>query len=458
MTRWRTLAAVDFDERACATYRVNFQDVEVICSTVGDALPRLPACDVLLGGPPCQSFSTAGKGMGDDDGRNAWPEMIEAARKLRPRMFLAENVPGMLTERHMGYTASVLADLERAGYRVETRLLDAVNFGVPQFRKRLWWWGIRRDVDARHVWPEPTHQWPAAEPGGLFGDVGLPTAVTVGEALGIGPYRVERLVEHSGPRAIYEDIADKPCTTVSGARPGDNQPFVAIRRIRGAGCVRRDHPIDEPSPTVMAPTGGKAGLCAVEYRWSAEMAKKHPPAALDAPCPTVQAKWFKGGAEGLVECSVLDRPAPTVLAGQRGKEGGSNCVADKKWRDSFGRLCAADTLERPADTISGGGTANGWAEPIAHARRQDYVRRLTPDECARLQSCPDDMAWPEKITKTAKYRIIGNGWSCGMAAALSEALGRADPESVTVVSLFCGGGLGDLGWHGRFWRMEHGTE
>ena len=85
---------------------------------------------------------------------------------------------------------------------------------------------------------------------------------------------------------------------------------------------------------------------------------------------------------------------------------------------------------------------------------KQLVRRLTPAECARLQSCPDDMAWPEGCTKTTKYRIIGNGWACKLAHELAAAFRKVDPESKTVIDLFCGGGLASLGWHGRYWQYE----
>ena len=66
------------------------------------------------------------------------------------------------------------------------------------------------------------------------------------------------------------------------------------------------------------------------------------------------------------------------------------------------------------------------------------VRYLTPEECARLQSCPDDMAWPDEITKKAKYQIIGNGWACGMAAAMSRALGEVFIAALRVPHGFLG--------------------
>jgi site-specific DNA-cytosine methylase len=67
---------------------------------------------------------------------------------------------------------------------------------------------------------------------------------------------------------------------------------------------------------------------------------------------------------------------------------------------------------------------------------------------------PDGFLWPESSKKTHRYRIIGNGWASLMAKRMSEAFRAADPESRTVIDLFCGGGCGAVGWHGRAWESR----
>ena len=62
--------------------------------------------------------------------------------------------------------------------------------------------------------------------------------------------------------------------------------------------------------------------------------------------------------------------------------------------------------------------------------------------------------WPDGIGKTAAYRIVGNGQASLMVRRLRECLERVDPDSRTVVDLFCGGGVGAVGWHGRAWKYE----
>ena len=71
-----------------------------------------------------------------------------------------------------------------------------------------------------------------------------------------------------------------------------------------------------------------------------------------------------------------------------------------------------------------------------------------------MQSLPDDFKWPKGISKTAMYRIIGNGQASLMVHRIAECIKLADPKIETVISLFCGGGVGDVGFHGRFWEYK----
>lgn len=466
MSRWQTIIAIDADKWACRCYKANFPDALVVQALVG-TIP-LPAADVILAGPPCQSFSTAGKGKGDEDERNSWPETIEAIRQVQPRMFLCENVPGMLAARHMPYTRSVHRDLEAAGYVVATRLLDAVNFGAPQFRKRLWWWGIRRDVyesGVRHIWPKPTHQWPWPEPG-MFGDHGLLPAVTVGQALGIDSETVlthTRNPETTGAGSPFFTAAAAAARTVSGNPHG----IVGVQRLTGKGAqhTKPVHPTGEPSLSITDAAGTHSGVGVHEYRWSPAMREKHPPQQPQQPqqpSDTVHSKWFKGGAEGLVEVAADPKhpvqrenaPAVALVSGGKGHgptESYLKLAVDGRTWDSRHPVPGPEepmTTVRPRSPRDDG----RCTEQVVNDGL--LVRRLTPAECARLQSCPDDMAWPAGIPKTAQYRIIGNGWNCAIASALSRALAEADPESRTVIDLFCGGGLGALGWHGRAWHYS----
>lgn len=122
--------------------------------------------DVFDGSPPCVSFSTAGrreKGWGkvtishdatqrQDD---LFYEYVRLLRGLQPRVFVAENVSGLIKGTAKGHFLEILAALKDCGYRVEARLLDAQWLGVPQMRQRLIFVGVRHDLGAAPVFPKP---------------------------------------------------------------------------------------------------------------------------------------------------------------------------------------------------------------------------------------------------------------------------------------------------------------
>ena len=119
-------------------------------------------CDVVLGGPPCQGFSTHRiKDAGVDDERNKLVKnYFEFVKALRPKIFLMENVPGMLWDRHKKYVDSFYGDGAKASYKIHNPVvLDARDYGVPQRRKRVFILGVAADVaDDNLVWPpKQTH-------------------------------------------------------------------------------------------------------------------------------------------------------------------------------------------------------------------------------------------------------------------------------------------------------------
>lgn len=95
-----------------------------------------PLADAVIAGPPCQPFSIGGGQKGLKDSRNGFPILIGAIRKSRPKIWLFENVRG-LTYRNRSYLDEIIEDLKSLGYTVESKLLNAVNFGVPQNRERI---------------------------------------------------------------------------------------------------------------------------------------------------------------------------------------------------------------------------------------------------------------------------------------------------------------------------------
>jgi DNA (cytosine-5)-methyltransferase 1 len=157
--RFRSVFAVEWDEAAAETYRRNFGE-HIVAGPI-EQVDEFPACDVLIGGPPCQGFSPLNMlGVGLQR-RTLWREYLRALQQAAPLAFIMENVPELL--RSAEYCAFV--DEARAlGYDVEGRILNAADYGVPQRRRRAIVLGSRVGPC---IWPEPTYfPLKAVPPGG----------------------------------------------------------------------------------------------------------------------------------------------------------------------------------------------------------------------------------------------------------------------------------------------------
>jgi DNA (cytosine-5)-methyltransferase 1 len=161
MAGYRELLAVEWDDNAVATFALNFPDVPVyhgdICAlSVEDVLERTGLApgelDVFDGSPPCQGFSTAGKRNLDDSRNQLFREYVRLLRGLKPKVFVMENVSGMVKGKMKLVFAEIMQELKASGYRVSARLLNAKYFNVPQSRERMIFIGVREDlgIDPSH--------------------------------------------------------------------------------------------------------------------------------------------------------------------------------------------------------------------------------------------------------------------------------------------------------------------
>jgi DNA (cytosine-5)-methyltransferase 1 len=167
MAGYRELLAIEWDAKAVETFRLNFPGVPVYQGDI--AALSVEEClslagivqgelDVLDGSPPCQGFSISGKRKMSDDRNQLYHEFTRLLVGLQPRVFLMENVSGMVKGKMRLIFVDILHELQACGYQVSARLLNAKYFGVPQSRQRIIFIGVRNGLTSRPSHPRPTHR------------------------------------------------------------------------------------------------------------------------------------------------------------------------------------------------------------------------------------------------------------------------------------------------------------
>ena len=163
------VAAVEIDKWCCDTLKANkasFPKMKIIqadiCTLSGEYLLDQVGLakgklDMLVGGPPCQGFSTANmqrRSINHPKSKMMW-QFIRMVKEIQPRYFVIENVPGLLSFKD--FFRLLLRSLEKCGYVVRFNLLDCCSYGVPQHRLRVMIDGARSDLNVVPAYPPPTH-------------------------------------------------------------------------------------------------------------------------------------------------------------------------------------------------------------------------------------------------------------------------------------------------------------
>jgi DNA (cytosine-5)-methyltransferase 1 len=160
---FETVAAIEINKYACATLRANRPNLNVIEGDVADIVKKGirkyigdEEVDVLSGGYPCQAFSFAGKKLGLKDARGTmfyW--YAQLLNQLRPKMFLAENVRGLVSHEKGKTLQGMLDVFDEMGYNVTYKVLNAWDYNVAQKRERIFIIGIRKEYDVSFRFPAP---------------------------------------------------------------------------------------------------------------------------------------------------------------------------------------------------------------------------------------------------------------------------------------------------------------
>lgn len=231
--------ANDNNHWACETYKRNFGDHIVESEIQNIPIESIPDCDIILGGFPCQDFSMIWKrqGLATERG-NLFRYFANIVKAKQPKIFVAENVKGLLSANNKLAIKTITDEFASAGYDVSVNPINFANYGAPQFRERVLIIGIRKDLGHIFTMPEPTNG-----PGTYF---------TSGQAL--------EGVENVPYNNEHQNIMPKTIEMLKLIPPGGN--FTSIPKdsplyVKGmiSHVYRRLDP-KKPSTTIIAGGGG----------------------------------------------------------------------------------------------------------------------------------------------------------------------------------------------------------
>lgn len=155
-TNYDIVYAVDNDRWAVETYNSNFE-VKATCADVLDVdFSIIPDVDLMIGGFPCQSFSTLNPSKDTNDARaNLYKQIVRFLQQKNPKYFICENVKGLITLQNGEIIKKITKEFSDVGYKVQYKLIKAVEFGIPQKRERVIIVGVRKDIDCVFHYPKP---------------------------------------------------------------------------------------------------------------------------------------------------------------------------------------------------------------------------------------------------------------------------------------------------------------
>lgn len=157
----RCLLGVDFDQNAVKSFAKNHpkahavhMDIHQLSKKKLKELVDIDSIDMVIGGPPCQGFSTVGKGKADDERNSLFQEFVRIVKITRPKIVLFENVTGMLAKKNASTLERIFHSFEKLGYHMDAKVMSADSYGVPSRRRRTIIMGVK---GASPVYPLETH-------------------------------------------------------------------------------------------------------------------------------------------------------------------------------------------------------------------------------------------------------------------------------------------------------------
>ena len=236
-------------------YELNHPNVKMYCQDIKNfGLTELQKdlgikkgdISLVVGGPPCQSFSTIGKRAVDDPRGKLFEEYFRVLQEIEPKVFLFENVKGLLSMQKGKLFAEIIRLFESLDYKVKYQILNAADYGTPQIRERVIIIGSKLDYD--FTYPQPTHYDPEAE-NSLFANGSLKPYLTLAEAISDLPFiksGEESTSYQSPPQNSYQkQMRIKANGELKDhSAPNNNENLVKLMKLLPDGGTPRDLPAE----------------------------------------------------------------------------------------------------------------------------------------------------------------------------------------------------------------------
>lgn len=362
LSGYEILWANDFNKDAVYTYSRNIGEHIVYGSITEidkNTIPKNP--DVIIGGFPCQGFSISNTKRNMDDKRNfLYKELLESVDVLRPKIFVAENVKGLLSMCNRQVIKMIVKDFEDLGYKVDYKLLNASDYGVPQSRERVIIMGNNIGVD--NIFPEKTH-----------GDELLPKR-TVEESIGYLQY--------------------VPLNSSSFVLEGRNiHNHIAYTNVSDKFFARK-HPVSQ------------SDICDYLKYWRSK--RKISTAKIDEILGYrhTAGHWFRKDSSGSIPTPSDWIKLKEILQFDNKFDKEVTELIEKEI--TFDQSLRIVNWDRPSDTITA-------STPEIHINKQ---RRLSVRECAILQTFPDDFIFHGSLS--SQHRQVGNAVPVDLAKVIAN--------------------------------------
>lgn len=154
----KCLLGVDFNKDATDTFAINHKNAQIINGDISQVsisqiklLTKSRPIHMIIGGPPCQGFSTVGRGNVDDERNQLFREFVRIVAGIKPKIIVLENVTGLLAEKNKHILQAIFSEFQKIGYNLEARVLSSEEYGVPEKRRRTFIMGV---LGGMPVFPE----------------------------------------------------------------------------------------------------------------------------------------------------------------------------------------------------------------------------------------------------------------------------------------------------------------